>query len=50
MVDDVISALQARYGPAYYRRVDTRLAKHVPKPDMVKRLVDQAPATLNGEA
>jgi alpha-D-glucose phosphate-specific phosphoglucomutase len=46
---EIVADLQARYGPALYGRIDARLAKTVPKKDIVKMLVDNAPAHINGE-
>jgi len=47
---EIVADLQAQYGPAHYSRIDTRLERQIPKADMVTRLVDSAPSTLNGEA
>jgi alpha-D-glucose phosphate-specific phosphoglucomutase len=48
-VHEIVSDLQARFGPALYGRIDARLSKTVPKKDIVKMLVDNAPAHINGE-
>lgn len=46
---EIIEDLQANFGPTHYARIDARLAKQVPKKEMVQKLVDATPATLNGE-
>jgi phosphomannomutase len=46
---EVIADLQAEYGPAYYGRIDAHLKHLMPKKQMVKMLVNNAPATLHGE-
>jgi alpha-D-glucose phosphate-specific phosphoglucomutase len=46
---EIVADLQATYGPAHYGRVDERLSKHLPKKEMVKMLVDNAPGQINGE-
>lgn len=46
LVDD----LHSSYGPAFYARNDNRLAHPVSKKDMVRRLTEQAPAAIGGEA
>jgi alpha-D-glucose phosphate-specific phosphoglucomutase len=45
---EIVEDLQQTYGPAFYRRIDTRLTKKHPKQEIVKRLVDKAPATIAG--
>lgn len=47
---EMIADLQKTVGPTYYCRTDIKLNQPVPKADMVKRLVDSAPARINGEA
>ncbi|GAB4529798.1 MAG: phosphoglucomutase/phosphomannomutase family protein [Anaerolineae bacterium] len=47
---EIIEDLQAKHGPALYARNDVRLAKQVPKKDMVRMLVDSAPAQINGQS
>jgi alpha-D-glucose phosphate-specific phosphoglucomutase len=46
---EIVQDLQQQFGPAHYSRNDVKLAKQVPKDEMVKMLVDSAPATINGE-
>jgi alpha-D-glucose phosphate-specific phosphoglucomutase len=46
---EIIADMQREHGPAHYSRIDTHLAQQRPKKQMVKMLVDCAPATLNGE-
>jgi alpha-D-glucose phosphate-specific phosphoglucomutase len=46
---EIIADLQANFGPAHYDRNDVRLARRVPKDEMVKMLADSAPPTINGE-
>ena len=46
---EIIADLQAAYGPAIYGRIDATLEHYLPKKQMVRMLVDQAPSTLNGE-
>jgi alpha-D-glucose phosphate-specific phosphoglucomutase len=46
---EIVQDLQQQFGPAHYSRNDVKLAKQVPKDEMVKMLVDAAPATINGE-
>lgn len=46
---EVVADLQAKFGPAHYARNDVHLSRQLPKKEMVKRLVDAAPASLNGE-
>lgn len=46
---EVVADLQANYGPAHYARIDSRLAHHVPKADMVRMLSETAPAAIGGE-
>jgi alpha-D-glucose phosphate-specific phosphoglucomutase len=44
LVDDLL----ADVGPSHYARTDLRLARPVAKPEMVRRLVDGAPAAIQG--
>ncbi|RMG76321.1 MAG: phosphoglucomutase/phosphomannomutase family protein [Chloroflexi bacterium] len=46
---EVVVDLQAKHGPAYYARIDSYLARKIPKQDMVQMMVDSAPNTMNGE-
>ena len=46
---EIVADLQATYGPACYARLDVHLSQQKPKKQIVKMLVDSAPATLNGE-
>lgn len=47
---EIVSDLQKAFGPAHYGRIDSTLKRQVPKKEMVKKLVDSAPATLGGES
>jgi alpha-D-glucose phosphate-specific phosphoglucomutase len=47
---EIVANLQAEHGPAHYGRIDTRLAHQMPKKQVVNRLVDDAPGSLNGES
>jgi alpha-D-glucose phosphate-specific phosphoglucomutase len=47
---EIVEDFQATYGPAHYGRIDTRLEHQLPKNQMVKLLVDAAPARVSGEA
>jgi alpha-D-glucose phosphate-specific phosphoglucomutase len=47
---EIIADLQANFGPAHYGRIDTNLAKQLPKREMVERLSHSAPERLIGEA
>ena len=44
----LIEDLLAQYGPAQYARTDIKLKRPVAKSDMVKMLVDLAPASVEG--
>lgn len=44
----LVEELLAEVGPAFYERVDLRLARPVAKAEMTRRLRAQAPATLDG--
>jgi len=46
---EIIADLQANFGPAHYGRIDTTLAKQLPKREMVERLSHSAPERLIGE-
>lgn len=45
----LITDLQKEVGPTFYRRTDLRLTQPVPKAEMVDRLANNAPATINNE-
>jgi phosphomannomutase len=47
---DLVDDLLAEVGPAFYERRDLRLVRPVAKDVMTKRLQDQAPASIGGEA
>ncbi len=47
---EIVADLQKQFGPAHYARLDVRLARQVPKKQMVQMLVDGAPSHINGEA
>ncbi len=46
---ELVADLQRSVGPTYYRRTDIKLSQPVPKQEMVTRLANEAPATINGE-
>ncbi len=46
---EIVADLQAKFGPAHYRRIDKRLSKQLPKREIVKRLADSAPKSLIGQ-
>lgn len=46
---EVVADLQAKYGPAHYARIDSRLTKQLPKKEVVQMMVDSAPGNMNGE-
>lgn len=45
----IVADLQATYGPAHYGRIDTQLARTLPKGQMTEQLAHNAPGHLNGE-
>jgi phosphomannomutase len=47
---EIITDLQATYGPAHYGRIDATLRHQRPKRQMTQMLVERAPATLSGDA
>jgi phosphomannomutase len=47
-LDRLIHDLLDEVGPAYYRRVDLRLARPISKDQMVKNLVEHAPTKIGG--
>ena len=46
LVDDLLNEV----GPAYYERTDLRLGHPVSKPQMVQRLMEEAPSEIGGES
>lgn len=46
---ELVADLQKTVGPTYYRRTDIKLSRPVPKKEMVTRLANDAPATINNE-
>ncbi|MFW5692374.1 MAG: phosphoglucomutase/phosphomannomutase family protein [Chloroflexota bacterium] len=46
---EIIADLQVNFGPALYGRIDSHLTRQMPKKDVVKMLVDDAPGVINGE-
>jgi alpha-D-glucose phosphate-specific phosphoglucomutase len=46
---EIIADLQANFGPAHYGRVDTHLARQMPKKQIVTLLADSTPPQINGE-
>jgi alpha-D-glucose phosphate-specific phosphoglucomutase len=46
---EIVADLQANFGPAYYDRIDVRLSHQLPKKQMVERLLNAAPGSVNGE-
>ena len=46
---EIIADLQAEYGPAHYARIDTHLARQLPKKQIVNAILQGAPAQLAGE-
>lgn len=49
-LSELIADLQRQVGPTVYKRNDIRLEHPIAKAEMVKRLVDAAPATIAGES
>lgn len=47
---EIIADLQQQFGPAVYARDDYRLTKQVTRGEIVKRLQDSAPATINQQS
>jgi alpha-D-glucose phosphate-specific phosphoglucomutase len=47
---DLIADLQQKYGPHHYARKDLPLARPIAKKDMVARLTDGAPSSIDGAA
>ncbi len=47
---ELVEDIQREVGPATYARTDIPLKRPVPKPEMVKRLSEQAPAELAGQS
>jgi phosphomannomutase len=46
---ELVDELLADVGPAFYDRTDLRLKKPVAKKEMIKYLIDNAPASIGGE-
>ncbi len=46
---EIVADLQTEVGPTHYQRTDIKLSHPVPKAEMVARLANDAPATINGE-
>jgi phosphomannomutase len=46
---ELVADLQATVGPTCYRRTDIKLDKPVPKQEMVERLANAAPSTINDQ-
>jgi phosphomannomutase len=46
---ELVADLQATVGPTCYRRTDIKLDKPVPKQEMVERLANAAPPTINDQ-
>ena len=46
---ELVADLQATVGPTCYRRADIKLGKPVPKKEMVERLANAAPPTINDQ-
>ncbi len=46
---EIVTNLQAEFGPALYDRIDVRLSHQLPKKQMVDRLINAAPNSVNGE-
>ena len=49
-LSELITNLQQKFGPTFYRRDDIRLKGFVSKEDMVKRLIEHAPDKIAGES
>ena len=47
-LNELVCDLLAQYGPAQYARTDMKLTRPVAKPQMVRLLVDMAPAAIAG--
>jgi alpha-D-glucose phosphate-specific phosphoglucomutase len=47
---EIIADLQNNFGPAYYGRIDVNLAHPVPKKQVVEKLINAAPNSVNGES
>jgi phosphomannomutase len=48
-LSEIIEDVQKRFGPLLYGRNDYRLSKQLAKKEVVKKLQDTAPSTLNGQ-
>jgi len=47
-LEELVAELLRKVGPAQYARTDLRLARPVAKAEMTRRLVEQAPAAIDG--
>ncbi len=47
-LEELVAQLLRNYGPAQYARKDLRLARPIAKKEMVKRLTENAPASIGG--
>ena len=47
-LEELVAELLRKVGPAQYARTDLRLARPVAKAEMTRRLVEQAPANIDG--
>jgi phosphomannomutase len=45
-LEDLVDDLLAEVGPSHYARLDMRLSRPLPKPEMVERLKSEAPASI----
>jgi len=46
---EIVADLQAEYGPAHYARIDAKLARQLPKKQIVDMLVNASPSQIAGE-
>jgi alpha-D-glucose phosphate-specific phosphoglucomutase len=47
-LDELVEDLLEKVGPSFYERIDLRLARPIPKSQMVERLENDAPAAIAG--
>jgi phosphomannomutase len=47
---ELVADLQKTVGPTCYQRSDIKLSQPIPKAEMVERLANNAPATINNES
>ena len=47
---EIVADLQAQFGPAHYGRIDAQLGQQLPKGELLRRIAENAPARLIGEA